>query len=146
MDLPQQGRTTSQGNGFHDRIWRPAVERTWPSLDESGYLSTSRAVPILRPRIHDLRHTCASWLVLAGVPLPVVQQHLGHESINTTISLYAHIDRQSMQTAADVIGRALGGRQPSEGARSQTYPARNRTIEPSHKSVFGPNLNAFRSN
>jgi integrase len=55
-----------------------------------------------------LRHTCASWLVLAGVPLPVVQQHLGHESINTTISLYAHIDPRSMQTAADVIGRALG--------------------------------------
>jgi integrase len=106
--LNRAGRPV-KGNGFHDRIWRPAVERTWPSLDESGYLSTNRALPILRPRIHDLRHTCASWLVLAGVPLPVVQQHLGHESINTTISLYAHIDRQSMQAAADVIGRALAG-------------------------------------
>jgi integrase len=55
-----------------------------------------------------LRHTCASWMVLAGVPLPVVQQHLGHESINTTIQLYAHIDRRSMEAAADAIGRALG--------------------------------------
>jgi len=28
-------------------------------------------------RVHDLRHTCASWMIQAGVPLPVTQQHLG---------------------------------------------------------------------
>ncbi len=32
------------------------------------------------PRVHDLRHTCASWMIQAGVPLPVIQQHLGHEA------------------------------------------------------------------
>jgi len=106
--LNKAGRPV-KGNGFHDRIWRPAVERTWPSIDEEGNPTTDKSVRILRPRIHDLRHTCASWLVLAGVPLPVVQQHLGHESINTTISLYTHIDRRAMQTAADAIGQALGG-------------------------------------
>jgi integrase len=104
-----KARRPVKGNGFHDRIWRPAVERTWPSVDRDGNPIIDKSVPILRPRIHDLRHTCASWLVLASVPLPVVQQHLGHESINTTISLYAHIDRRSMQTAAEVIGHALGG-------------------------------------
>lgn len=106
--LNKAGRPV-KGNGFHDRVWRPAVERTWPSVDGDGNPIVDKSVPILRPRIHDLRHTCASWLVLASVPLPVVQQHLGHESINTTISLYAHIDRRSMQTAADVIGHVLGG-------------------------------------
>ncbi|OBG60436.1 site-specific integrase [Mycobacterium sp. E735] len=107
--LNKAGRPV-RGNGFHERVWKPAVERAWPWVDEEGNPITDKSVPILRPRIHDLRHTCASWLVLAGVPLPVVQHHLGHESINTTISLYAHIDRRSMQTAADVIGNALGGR------------------------------------
>lgn len=34
------------------------------------------------PRIHDLRHTNASWLIHAGIPLPVISDHLGHESIN----------------------------------------------------------------
>lgn len=106
--LNKAGRPV-RGNGFHDRIWQPAVKRTWPSVDESGNPIIDRSAPILRPRIHDLRHTCASWLVMAGVPLPVVQQHLGHESINTTIGLYSHIDRRSMQAAADAIGKALGG-------------------------------------
>ena len=79
-------------NGFHERVWAPAV---------------ARAGLKPRPRVHDLRHTCASWMVAAGVPLPVVQTHLGHESINTTISLYCHIDRRSQEAAATTIAAML---------------------------------------
>ena len=59
------------------------------------------------PRVQDLRHTCASWMIQAGVPLPVIQQHLGHESIQTTIGVYGHLDRRSAQAAADAIGSVL---------------------------------------
>jgi integrase len=97
-----------RGNGFHERVWQPAVERVWPSKDPDGKpIDTTRIPP--RPRIHDLRHTCASWMVLAGVPLPVVQAHMGHESINTTISLYTHLDRRSGEVAAAAIADALDG-------------------------------------
>jgi hypothetical protein len=41
------------------------------------------------------------------VPLPVVQAHLGHESINTTIAAYVHLDRTSMTSAASAIGAML---------------------------------------
>ncbi|MFD6195709.1 tyrosine-type recombinase/integrase [Mycobacteriaceae bacterium NPDC060252] len=60
-----------------------------------------------RPRIHDLRHTCASWLIQAGVPLPVIQQHLGHESIQTTVDVYGHLDLRSARAAAEAMGKAL---------------------------------------
>lgn len=38
---------------------------------------------------HTLRHTCATRLVAAGVPLDAVQRHLGHSSLNTT-ARYLH--------------------------------------------------------
>ncbi|MFJ4800166.1 tyrosine-type recombinase/integrase [Streptomyces murinus] len=46
---------------------------------------------IKRPRIHDLRHSHASWLIAARVPLPAIQARLGHESITTTVDRYGHL-------------------------------------------------------
>jgi integrase len=60
-----------------------------------------------KPRVHDLRHTNASWLIQAGVPLTVVQRHLGHESIQTTSDRYGHLDRKASRVVADVVGKAL---------------------------------------
>jgi integrase len=83
--------------GFLDRVWTPAVARA--GLDPA-------------PRIHDLRHTCASWMIAKSVPLPVIQQHLGHESITTTIGVYGHLDRASARAAAAAIAEALGQASP----------------------------------
>jgi site-specific recombinase XerC len=60
-----------------------------------------------RPRRHDLRHTNASWLILAGVALPVIQRHLGHQSIQTTSDRYGHLDRETSRVVADVVNKAL---------------------------------------
>ena len=59
------------------------------------------------PRIHDLRHTCASWMINAGVSLPIVQAHLGHESIQTTMDRYGHLDRNAGKTAAAAIAKMM---------------------------------------
>ena len=72
-----------------------------------------------KPRVHDLRHTNASWLIQAGVPLTVVQRHLGHESIQPTSDRYGHLDRKSSRVVADVVGNAL---QP-KNAKSQQESA-----------------------
>jgi integrase len=97
-----------RGNGFHERVWQPAVEKVWPSVDADGKPNPpEKQTP--RPRIHDCRHTCASWLIRAGVPMATVSQHMGHESIQTTISLYVHLDRSSMEATAAAMEQILDG-------------------------------------
>lgn len=42
-------------------------------------------------RLHDLRHSHASFLIAAGVPIIAVSKRLGHSSINITLDTYAHL-------------------------------------------------------
>jgi len=56
-------------------------------------------------RVHDLRHTYASWLVQAGVPLADIQLVLGHASVTTT-ERYAHL-------GPDRHGTVLGAFDPA---------------------------------
>ena len=54
-------------------------------------------------RIHDLRHTAASWLVTDGVPLEVVKELLGHSSITMT-EHYAHLAPHRVREAVNRLG------------------------------------------
>ena len=82
-------------HSFQPNVWQPAIARA----KENGLAKT--------PRIHDLRHTCASWLLQAGRPIPAVQQQLGHESIQTTVDVYGHLDRSSGKGNADAMDAML---------------------------------------
>jgi integrase len=46
-------------------------------------------------------------MINAGVPLPVIQAHLGHESIQTTVDRYGHLDRTAGKVAADAIAKMM---------------------------------------
>ncbi len=51
-------------------------------------------------RFHDLRHSHATQLMLAGVHPKVVQERLGHASITTTLDLYSHVTATMQEDAA----------------------------------------------
>lgn len=53
-------------------------------------------------RIHDLRHTFASWLVSAGVPLTEVRDLLGHASVRET-ERYAHLAPDRLNNAVAIL-------------------------------------------
>jgi site-specific recombinase XerD len=61
---------------------------------------TKAGMPELR--VHDLRHSFASFLVNAGRSIYEVQELLGHADIKTT-SRYAHLSRESLKAAVSVV-------------------------------------------
>lgn len=56
---------------------------------------------------HDLRHTSASLMLAAGVPVNVVQERLGHSSASMTLSVYAHVMPGQQTAAADQLDAML---------------------------------------
>lgn len=54
-------------------------------------------------RIHDLRHTHATHLLLAGVPLAVVSKRLGHSKTSVTLDVYSHVLPGYSGAALDAI-------------------------------------------
>lgn len=77
-------------------------------------------------RWHDLRHSFASHLVMAGVPIRVVQDLMGHSTIEMTMR-YSHLAPSTLNAAVAVlesqlIGWAAGGQKTHESA-SVTLPA-----------------------
>ena len=74
----------------------------WPGLD------------LPRIRLHDLRHTHATLLLAAGVPIKVVSERLGHTTIALTMDIYAHVLPAMDRDAAAAYGRLLDERDDDE--------------------------------
>jgi integrase len=61
-------------------------------------------------RIHDLRHAHATHLLRNGVPIATVSKRLGHASIQTTLTVYAHALPSDDEIAATMVDSVFGGR------------------------------------
>jgi integrase len=63
-------------------------------------------------RLHDLRHTHATLLLLAREPVHVVSQRLGHANAVVTLTVYAHVmpgnQRETARTFARLVREARG--------------------------------------
>jgi integrase len=76
-----------------------AVFNSWNTARKKAGLS--------EVRIHDLRHSFASFLVNAGRSIYEVQKILGHTQIKTT-QRYAHLSQDTLLDAADAVGNLIG--------------------------------------
>lgn len=100
--------TTTKGEPIRLSSWRTNVwNKSRVRAQAKDENNPDKPVLEKSPTPHDMRHTCASWMIQAGVPLPVIQEHLGHESITTTVDRYGHLDRSSHVVAADAIAAML---------------------------------------
>jgi integrase len=73
-------------------------------------------------RLHDLRHTYASWAVMGGMTLPMIGELLGHRQPSTT-ARYTHLADDPLRAAADrVAGAIAGALDGGEGAEIVEMP------------------------
>jgi integrase len=79
-------------DGSCDRMFcNPAGRFLNPESLSQMFARTIRRAPVPRIRFHDLRHTHASLLVAAGVPIKVVSERLGHSHPGFTMRTYQHV-------------------------------------------------------
>jgi len=79
-------------------------EQLSPENVSLAFLRTCRKVGIADFRLHDLRHTCASWLRMSGGDLQDVAKILGHRDLRMT-NRYAHLSSAHLGIA---VGRLDG--------------------------------------
>jgi integrase len=72
--------------------WRVVTRRYFKPLLRMASL------PAFRP--YDLRHTCATLLLVSGENPKVVQERLGHSSVALTLDVYSHVLPDMQQDAA----------------------------------------------
>ncbi|MHB1289090.1 tyrosine-type recombinase/integrase [Georgenia sp.] len=73
------------------------------------------------------RHTGATWMADAGVPLHVLQQILGHASIETTRG-YLHPDHRHLASAAKQANAFLAAPTPAAKNKGRRGPAQDREL------------------
>jgi integrase len=68
------------------------ITRAWSMLAEK--------CGVKRIRLHDARHTHATLMLKQGIHPKVVQERLGHSSINITLDIYSHVTPGLQEAAA----------------------------------------------
>lgn len=90
---------------------RPLRNSNW----SAGWRRAVEDADVGHVRIHDLRHTYASWLLQSGIPLAEVGRLMGHVSTQTTAK-YAHL----ADSPSEAIRLALAAPRKPHGAGSST--------------------------
>jgi integrase len=113
---------------FCDHEGKPFTEgqMMWP-------LERARRNAGLRPlKWHMLRHTFASHLAMRGKPIKVIQEILGHSSIDTTM-IYAHLSPEVARDAVKSLDRLPAPTAPPSAAPA-TATSRKKSATKSRRS------------
>lgn len=79
------------------------------NLSREYYKILDKLKDIPHIRFHDLRHTHATLLLKRGVHAKIVQERLGHSSINITLDTYSHVLPGLQEAALKSLGGSIIG-------------------------------------
>lgn len=83
----------------------PLGNRPWPcNRTSKRFIATCEAAGVVGVRLHDLRHYMATRLIMAGVPVHIVSERLGHSSPQTTWKVYFHYIEGDDGGAGEIMG------------------------------------------
>jgi integrase len=94
LPAARAGERHPEPEGF---VFRKRDGRAWGNI-RTAFESARREAKIEDFKFHDLRHTCASWLVMKGRSLKEVQEILGHREFSMTLR-YAHLSPDRLRDA-----------------------------------------------
>jgi integrase len=75
-----------------------------PSDTWKYFLRALKQAGLPRIRIHDLRHSAATNMLLNGEDIKAVSEHLGHRDVSTTLRVYYHVTRGKRRDAVERLG------------------------------------------
>ena len=58
-------------------------------------------------RVHDLRHSCASYLISQGIDIVAVSRRLGHSSVTQTLNTYSHMMKSAEDRSVGVLDQII---------------------------------------
>jgi integrase len=121
--LSEMARTVlnSLPRGRATELVFPPSKQVSPANVSLTLLRTCRRLGIADFRLHDLRHTAASWLMMTGADIYTVAQLLGHKDVRMT-ARYAHLSPVHLQTAVRGLDRAFAGALPLEPSGADRGP------------------------
>ena len=89
-------------HGREDSLGLPLQKN---NLGQREYARIIKAAGVRPITFHGLRHTCATLLFEAGVPVKVIQERLGHRRVEITLGVYAHaLPSMQRDAAARIAG------------------------------------------
>lgn len=108
-DLLEAGEIASYHNlglVFASSVGTPMSIR---NLERRHFKPTLKRAKLPDIRLYDLRHTCATTLLVQGQDPKTVSEWLGHSSVAFTLDTYGHVMESMKRDAAKRLGQALRG-------------------------------------
>ncbi len=114
-DLAAVLKALPRGVGAASVFKRPDGKPFYAMEVQRAFALAKKLSSGIRPtlRLHDLRHTFASWLATRGTPLRTIQELLGHADVRMTIR-YAHLAPAHLRAAVETIGTILAESRTNE--------------------------------
>ncbi|MFC1890234.1 tyrosine-type recombinase/integrase [Thermodesulfobacteriota bacterium] len=85
-------------------VW---LSKAFRKVVDSLKMNEGISDPRERVTFHTLRHTYASWAVMAGVPLYQVGKALGHKTLTMT-QRYSHLSTESQRAVFEAVANSVG--------------------------------------